>query len=422
MRLKTLQMLSAALLSIPALIFGQTGQALSLDDCIDLGLKHNQSLRINRFETDRSVSQAKSNIGLILPVVNYSLSGSGGETGSLGWNNGYSNTLSLSQNIWDGGRWWNTLKSAKVAEDVADIQLTTYELSTIYQVKVAFYNYLSTLKLLDVYRENFTTSEYQHQLTIERFKLGAASRNDTLRTRVNIEQSRLQIINGETDRQSRARDLNIILGREWNDQLVLQEPLWEAVLVPGIDGIMEEVLTANPQLQLLERNQTVAAYNVKIAKSGYIPSLGMSASYTNGGTEIGDIFGDNTASISTGVNLTWNLFNGTRTKRSVEQSKISAKVARENYDLTKRNLKKDLAQSLEQMETMRESVEISQLILDASEQDLLLAQEQYKIGSLSILDVLRITASYEDAKSSLIRSQYNLKIAEAGLHQLMGKH
>ncbi len=417
---KKAHLLVLTILSFPILTFGQSNQSLSLEDCIDLGLKHNQSLAINRYETDRSVSQAKSNISVILPTVNYSLSGSSSETGGLGWNGHFSQSLSISQNIWDGGRWWNTLKSAKVAQDLAEIQLTSYELSTIYQVKVAFYNFLSTLKLLDVYHENLTSSDYQHQLTLERFKLGAASQNDTLRTRVNIEQSRLQIINGEADLQSRSRDLNIILGREWDSPLSLREPAWQAVEVPSISSIIDEALTSNPQLKLLDRNKTVSAYNVKIAKAGYIPSLGLNASYNNSALALGEILGENTASLSTGLSLSWNLFNGTRTKRTVEQSKISAKIARENFDLTKRNLQKDLAQALERMETLKTSIEISQFIQSASEQDLLLAQEQYKIGSLSILDVLRITASFEDAKSNLIRTQYNLKIAEAGLHQLMG--
>ncbi|MCF6238584.1 MAG: TolC family protein [Candidatus Marinimicrobia bacterium] len=417
---KKAHLLVLTILSFPILTFGQSNQSLSLEDCIDLGLKHNQSLAINRYETDRSVSQAKSNISVILPTVNYSLSGSSSETGGLGWNGHFSQSLSISQNIWDGGRWWNTLTSAKVAQDLAEIQLTSYELSTIYQVKVAFYNFLSTLKLLDVYHENLTSSDYQHQLTLERFKLGAASQNDTLRTRVNIEQSRLQIINGEADLQSRSRDLNIILGREWDSPLSLREPAWQAVEVPSISSIIDEALTSNPQLKLLDRNKTVSAYNVKIAKAGYIPSLGLNASYNNSALALGEILGENTASLSTGLSLSWNLFNGTRTKRTVEQSKISAKIARENFDLTKRNLQKDLAQALERMETLKTSIEISQFIQSASEQDLLLAQEQYKIGSLSILDVLRITASFEDAKSNLIRTQYNLKIAEAGLHQLMG--
>ena len=420
MRLKIIGSLLIILFCLPG--FSQTTSPITLDDCIRLGLENNQSLRINRFETDRSVSQAKSNIGMVLPVVNFSVSGGSSDIAGTGWNDRYSSSLTLSQNIWDGGAWWNTLKSAKVAQDAASIQYESYEVNTVFQTKAAYYNYLSTQQLLDVYRENLTTSEYQHQLTLERFKLGAASQNDTLRTRVNIERARLQIVNGEVDLQSRSRNLNIILGREANDPLTLANPEWQSVIVPGVDEIMDEVLASNHSLRLLEQNKEIMAYNVKIARSGYMPSLGMSASYgNNGATALGDVFGESTSSKSAGISLNWNLFNGTRTSRGVEQGKINAKLAVENYDLSQRNLRKELTQTLEQMDALNESVTISQLILTASEQDLLLAQEQYKIGSLSILDVLRITASYEDAKSNLIRTQHNLKVAEAGLLQLMGK-
>jgi len=421
MRFISMGLLALTLISVPVISLGQTNSPLTLEDCIKLGLEQNQSLRINRFETDRSVSQAKSNVGIILPVVNFSLSGSNsGFTGASGTNR-YGSSLTFSQNIWDGGAWWNTLKSAKVAQDAADIQYQSYEVNTVYQIKAAYYSYLSTQQLLDVYRENQITSNYQHQLTLERFKLGAASQNDTLRTRVNIEQSRLQIINGEVELQSKARNLNIILGRDSDIPLTLANPAWEAVEVPELHAITDEVLGSNQQLKLLDQNKAITFYNVKIAKSGYMPSLRLSASYQNSASAIGDVLGSTTASKSVGLTMSWNLFNGTRTSRGVEQGKINAKLAVENYDLSERNLRKELAQPLEQMDALKESVEISQLILTASEQDLLLAQEQYKIGSLSILDVLRITASYEDAKSSLIRTQHNLKIAEAGLLQLMGR-
>ena len=421
MRFKSIGLYALALISVPAMSLGQTNSPLTLEDCIKLGLEQNQTLRINRFETDRSVSLAKSNVGIILPVVNFSLSGSNSGFAGASGTNHYGSMFTLSQNIWDGGAWWNTLKSAKVAQDAADIQYQSYEVNTVYQIKAAYYSYLSTQQLLDVYRENQTTSNYQHQLTLERFKLGAASQNDTLRTRVNIEQSRLQIINGEVELQSKARNLNIILGRDSDIPLTLANPAWEAVDVPELDAITDEVLGSNQQLQLLDQNKAITSYNVKIAKSGYMPSLGLSASYQNGAAAVGDVFGSTTASKSAGITMSWNLFNGTRTSRGVEQGKINAKLAAENYDLSERNLRKELAQTLEQMDALNASVEISQLILTASEQDLLLAQEQYKIGSLSILDVLRITASYEDAKSNLIRTQHNLKIAEAGLLQLMGK-
>lgn len=412
---------SRLLLIMPILAWAQTGQVLTLDDCIRIGLKENQSLTINRYETDRSISQAKSNISLVLPSINYSLSSASANAGNTGWNDSYSTSLNLSQNIWDGGRWWNTLKSAQTAQRAADMQLQIYELSTVYQIKVAYYNYLSALKLLDVYRENFNTSQSQHQLTLERFKLGAASHSDTLRTRVSIGESRLKIIQGENEARAKARELNIILGRDGNTPLQLEEPAWSMIEIPKYETTITELIASNPELQYLEETQEISEYNVNISRSAYIPSLNMGMGYSNSAADMGSLYDETTSSLSAGVSLSWNLFNGTQTKRSVEQSKISRKIADENVDLKVRQLKRDLAQALENMETLKESVSISQLILNAAEIDMETAQEEYRLGSMSILDVLTITARYEDAKSGLIQAQYNLKIAEAALHQLLGK-
>lgn len=441
------QYLSILVLMILPFTALQAQEALSLNDVVKIALEQNQSLRINRYETDRSVSQAKSQLSIILPRVDMSLSGSvsgfypmlfdttnvaiggvnfpltepNGEYGDLDWNDRYNLSLNLSQNIWDGGAWWNTLQNARITENLASIQLSSYELVTIYQAKVAFYNYLSTKKLLDVYQENLNTNEYQHQLTIERFKLGAASQNDTLRTRVAIEQSRLQILSGETDLALRSKELNLILGREWDQPLTLREPLWDPVEIPELNAVLNEALSNSPTIQVLGKNEAVAGNNVKIARSAYIPSVGLSASYGNFSTSPGDLLAKDNTSFSTGIGVSWNITDGTRKSRGVEQSRISQKLATENLDLAKRNLRKDLAQILNQMKTLQESVEISVLIQDASAQDLLLAQEQYKVGSISILDVLRISASYEDSKANLIRARYNLKIVEAQLFQLLGR-
>jgi len=430
-------------------VSAQTGPALSLEDVVRMALEQNQSLRINEVETQRSLSQAKSSLSIILPRVDLSLSGnlSGyhpalfdttnlaipgteivfpqieptGEYGEVDWNDRYNLSLNLSQNVWDGGRWWNTLKSAQVSADVADIQYHSYKLATIYQAKVAFYQYLSTSRLLDVYRENYTTNEYQHNLTLERFRLGAASQNDTLRTRVAIEQSRLQILNGETDLADKRKELNLILGREWDEPITLLEPEWDPVEIPPLEDIVQEALTTSPSIQLLDRNLQVAGYNVKIARSEYIPSLYFSASYGNYSADPGDLLAEDNLSLSTGLSLSWNLTNGTQKMRTVEQSRLSRRLAEENLDLNQRTLRKNVAQVLEQMETLQRTVDISRLIEDASAQDLLLAQEQYQVGSISILDVLRISNSHEDAKANLIRARYNLKIVEAQLYQLIGR-
>ncbi len=426
-------------------------QSLTLDQVIARALARNQSLRLDRLQARSAVSQAKATQAIILPQVDFSFSGNyagafpaettvgidslstsfgtvyypvqqlTGNYGDLTWADRYSLNLSLSQNLYDGGRWWNTLKAAEVSTDLAGITLDQSRINTVYLAKQAFYAYLNTKNLLDVYQENLKSAKKQHELALERFRVGAASLNDTLRTRVGVARARLQIINGEKALAQQSKNLNLILVRPWDTPVALIEATWQAVKVPSLEEAWTFAQKNNPGLLKLERNETLSKYNVKIAKSGYIPSVGLSVDYSNTAKNPGDVMAKDNTNLTAGLRLNWNLFNGWHTKRTVEQKYIAAKSATENLIYVRDQLKKDIAQTILEMQDLEESLQISRIIRDASKQDYDLILEQYQVGSASILDVIRIEADYENARVGVIQSRYSLKLAEAKLYQLMGK-
>lgn len=435
----------------PWLLSGQTDQSLSLQDCIKQALEHNQTLSLSKLQKESSISQAQASRAIILPSVDLSLSGnyagaytpetitgidsfvtSGGTIyypntqltgnyGDLTWADRYSLSLSVSQNVYDGGRWWNTLKAASVSTDLAEVTLNQSRVNTVYVVKQAFYAYLGTARLMEVYTEILKSAQYQHNLALERFKVGAASLNDTLRTRVGVERARLQIINSNKDLSARAKELNLILARPYDTPVKLSEATWAQVSVPAFSEAWSAAQKQSPEIRQLERTKELSDYNLKIAKSDYLPSVGLSMGYSNSANAPGDIVAKDNTSLSAGVRMSWNLFNGYRTKQNIQQRHIATRSADENLLYTVDQLKKDIAQTLLEMKDLQESLRISQIILDAAAQDYRLIQEQYRVGSASILDVIKITADYEDAKAGVIQAQYTLKLSEAKLDRLLGK-
>ena len=450
MLLKRLLLIAFLMVTPFVFVWGQTEQ-LTLDDCIQQALEHNQSLSLSKLQKETSISQANSAQAIILPSVDLSLSGNyagaftpetitgidsivttartvyypstqlTGNYGDMSWADRYSLSLSVSQNVYDGGRWWNTLKAASVSTDLAEVTFDQSRVNTVYLVKQAFYAYLGTARLREVYSEILKSAQYQHDLALERFKVGAASLNDTLRTRVGVERARLQIINSNKDLSARAKELNLILARPYDTPVALAEATWAAVKIPGYDEAWALAQSQSPEIRQLERNRELSDYNLKIAKSDYIPSVGLSVGYANSANSPGDIVAKDNTSLSAGVRLNWNLFNGYRTKRNVEQRHIATRSADENLKYTVDQLKKDIAQTLLEMKDLQESLRISRIILDAAAQDYRLIQEQYRVGSASILDVIKITADYEDAKAGVIQAQYSLKLAEAKLDRFLGK-
>lgn len=445
------RLLLNTLLLMPLLAWSQAGQPLTLEECIEMALERSQALKLEEYQSKTSISQAQAAKSIILPSVDLSLSGNyagaftpetvtgidsittsagtvyypstqlTGEYGDLSWADRYSLNFSVSQNLYDGGRWWSTLKAADISTDMAHLSLEQSRINTIYMVKQVYYTYLGTARLLEVYQENLKSAQYQHDLARERYNVGAASINDTLRTRVGVARAQLQIINGEKELAQRAKDFNLILARPHNTPIQLAETEWQDVSVPDFQQVWEMAVKNNPSLRQLERSRELADYNLKIAKSDYIPNVGLSVGYSNSANDPGDLVAKDNTSLSAGIRLNWNLFNGFRTKRNVEQKQIAIRSAEENLNYSAEQLKNNVAQTLLEMEDQQESLRISQVILDAATQDFNLIQEQYRVGSASILDVIRITADYEDARAGVIQARYNLKLTEAKLYQLLGE-
>ncbi len=89
-------------------------------------------------------------------------------------------------------------------------------------------------------------------------------------------------------------------------------------------------------------------------------------------------------------------------------------------DAQLRDLKRQLENTLSGLESLHLIYPINQAVLTSAEADVRLADEQYKLGAIAILDLLDAQVSLITARSTLVRTTYEIKIAEAQLAALMG--
>ena len=433
------------------LVAALQAQPLSLQDCIQLALQHNQALKVQQFYRERALSQARASRSIILPRLDLSFSGNksgaygrslvphldtlytaGGdwllypsgfsEAGplSLSWTQRYSVGLNLSQNLYDGGRWYHTLKNADIAEQQARIEYRKQQLAVIFQVKQAFFQYLSTLRLLDVYQENLKAARERHRLVLERWRLGAAAPNDTLRTLADIARTRIQILNTQTDLADKRRSLNRILGRDESAPLQLKEPLWTPVKILPLEKAWQLAKEASPDLLLAELQEKSSREEVAIARAAYLPSLSLNLGYSSSANSLSGLADKDRLGFSGGISLSLNLFDGRRKHHQLAASRMAWRAAQESASQIAADLRKDIAQTLERIQALQESVRLNQMLVNATLEDYTSIKEQYKVGSAALVDVLSVGANLENAQAALIQARYQVKITQARLEQLLG--
>ncbi len=76
--------------------------------------------------------------------------------------------------------------------------------------------------------------------------------------------------------------------------------------------------------------------------------------------------------------------------------------------------------TMSSLESLHRIHPINREVLASAEADVRLADEQYNLGAISILDLLDAQVSLITTRSTLVRTTYDIKKAEAQLEALMG--
>ena len=108
-----------------------------------------------------------------------------------------SSNISLSQNIYDGGFWWNTIRQAKNSYKISEEYNRQIKTNIIKGVHSNYFNYLKAAQLLDVSRSNLMSAQQQLSLAEQRFQLGSSKKTDLLKAEVRFGQARVDVVNND---------------------------------------------------------------------------------------------------------------------------------------------------------------------------------------------------------------------------------
>lgn len=415
-------------------------QTYSLDDAIEIALKNKEALKASAMDLQSAKQDVKGSYSGILPTIRFSGSLSesqfpqqaGGynlETGELisGTINSQtssSSSISLSQNIYDGGVWWNTIRQAKNSFRIAEEFDRQVKTNIIRNIHTSYFNYLKALQLLDVARSNLMSSQQHLALAKQKYELGAEKKTDLLKAEVRFGQARVDVINNDANLQNVYRILKNEMGLNSKNQDFFVEEI-EAPMesIPDYETGFELIQRFNPSVKAKQFQITGAELNVKLSKGSRLPSINANATYSGSAENFGDAFSNNFNDqnrFNVGLSISIPLFSGNSINTQIQKAKIAVNKQESEYLTQLQNLSVQLSGVLDQLNNYLAIIPINETVLESAEEDLKLAQMKYTQGSSIILEVLDAQTSVVRARSSLIRSKYDAFIEQANLKALLG--
>jgi len=335
-----------------------------------------------------------------------------------------SSSISLSQNIYDGGVWWNTIRQAKNSYRISgefDRQLRT---NIIRNVHSAYFNYLKASQLMDVARSNLMSSQQQLALAEQKFKLGSAKKTDLLKAEVRFGQARVDIINNDAAVQNTYRSLKNAIGLIGTDRdFAIKEVETPLEIIPEFETGFELIQKFNPSVKAKQYQIIGAELSQKIAKGSRMPTISASASMSGSSDNLGDAISNSyndQKRMNTGLSISLPIFSGNSINTRIQKAKIAVDKQESEYLTQLQDLSVQLQGIVDQLNNYKDIIPINETVLVSAEEDLKLAQVRYTQGSTTILEVLDSQVSVVRARSSLIRSKYDAYIEQANLKALLG--
>ena len=401
------------------------GQGLSLDECVNIAMQNKETLQSAQLDLRSAKLGKLGSYSNILPSVSFS--GGRDETTygndlydkSTSWSAG----ISVSQNIFDGGGWWNQIALANSNFEIQEQVERQVRINVIAEVHRTYYQLLKSQQLVEVAKQSLDLAEQQVELAKRKYELGAAKKTDLLKSEVAAGTSQSALISQEALLYAAHSDLLNALGLigqsdelDINTDISSLEPLMEfdeaiSVLKSNNPGIISSVL----QLK-------TSKINKKLTNAARLPSLSASLQY---GASDNELDGLSSAlkddwSMTTGLSLSFPLFRGMALATHSQQAKLAVQVQENAVTTTTNDAIVLLEAYYETVNDYFKIIPIFEEVLGSAEEDLKLASEQYRLGSISVLELLDAQVSVTQARADFVTAKYDAKIQESYLKAQLG--
>ncbi|MXX04635.1 MAG: TolC family protein [Gemmatimonadetes bacterium] len=418
------------------------GGPYTLEQCIQIAMQNNPQIEIARKQVEVQQAALFSSYTGVMPRVNANIIGANRTTsgdrpvivegvvlreapGTT--RTDYRNNVFLNMDLYNGGRNWNTIRQARQESESEEFAQTNTENQVIVNVKTGYYSLLRALRLKEVTEESVRLNEEQLRRTQSMYEIGSVARVEVLQTTAQLGAARIDLRNQENAVLQARAELANVMGIGSKETFEIVDPLeggsLDTTALMSLQDALRMADLTNPAIQRDEGGIRSAMLGTKVARGLLWPTVSGSIGYSRSGIRFQDVYGtyDKNWNLSFGVNLSLPILNGTQTYADISRAQAQQLIAEETLRQTRRTTSLTIRNALLDLETAREVITLSNDNIVASEESLRLAEERYRVGSGTLLEVFTAQEALVRAKSNLAGAQYDYLIAQATLDGALGK-
>ena len=332
--------------------------------------------------------------------------------------------LSIDYNIIDAsGRKYNYKKSKELYSK-SNLEVQEIIENTILQLFTVFFEVGRLSEEKEILKNSLDISKRRYERRLLEFEYGQTNNLEVLNAEVDVNSDSINLLNTSKKLFNARSDLNLIMNVDLESEFNINTNI-DFLSQQEIDNIFSYDINKNTRLLIVEKDIAISNLDKKIAKSSYLPTIGLIGSY-GWNESINDnpyAFYNKSISdgFSAGINMRWDIFRG---GKKIIANK-NAKINLENSELTKKKtvleLKKELRNAYQTHLNNLYILEVQRKNLNTNKNNFDRNIERYKIGQVSSIEFRRAQLNLLNAELSKNSSKYQAKISEAYFLKISGE-
>lgn len=334
----------------------------------------------------------------------------------------YNTGLNASLLLFSGGSRLFELQQARALANAATVDAAEQRALAGLAAKQQFFNVIASLESEVASKAQLELARQQLAMSVVHLKAHTVTRSDSLRSEILVHNAELALTSARTARKQAEATLTRLVGTEYPVTAAAGDSLDPATL--SVDDSTLHVLALDgPSVHQAQSRLEAAKAAVRLSWAAFLPTVTASYGRTGSGTSSAFDLSPQNLDYAGAMRLSVSLPVFDQLQRSSQVT--AAKAAEEDAQATLRDTRlaalESLTASLGAYHAATERMATQAATLEAAQEDLREHQEQYKVGTSTLLDVLNSQATLDQAQYDLIQARYDRRIAKAQLESLTGR-
>jgi len=345
---------------------------------------------------------------------------------TFGTDQNWRSQVRIVQSLYEGGRILSSLRAAKLIRERSLLDYQVEVADTVLEVQIAYYAVLLAEKQIRVQEASIELLQRELTDTTRRFEAGTVPRFNVLRAEVELANARPKLSRVRNNLRIARNLLANLLGFNLATDNSLEVPIllsgqleaepWNLELSRALPLALQQ----RKEIESIRKTRSLRNEELISAKAGSKPSVQAFAGYGAQNSMFSTDLTDELNGWMTGVQLSWDIFDGGRTAGRVREARARYELAGVELDDVGRRIELEVRTAYSVFTEADEVLKSQAKVLEQADEALRLATARNDAGTSTQLDVLSAQTALTDARTTHVQALHDYAAARARLERSIG--